>query len=236
MRRAVTYGVSVHSAQPQTTDPAPPVVLPGQSTTPIAIEPAQPRGLRGKIDDVVWSRILAAAHEGGWPAAYRVLSEGRMVPNSDGRGNTYMRPARRRTLEQVVKSDPIRGPQFLEAIGEFVDKAEDAAQRIALEPQFKERYDPQTGALVSKEPLLREQSWMLMNLLRRHDPRWREQRGLTVDGAVDVKHSAVRPGDFVLNYDDVQRLPREDQETLFLLLQRIEAGRQLPAGGIHVEQ
>jgi hypothetical protein len=173
-----------------------------------------PNRTRNFLDDAEWQAVIDTLRSDGPEAAKLVLARGRT--QADGR------PARVSTLRDVLGRDPIKRQQWDDAMDEFIARFVAEAHKSAVTPEVIERYDRKTGALVERRTSRRDMNWMLIHVLRKLDPAWRDQKSVTVEGQVQHRHSLDAPSGFVLRPDDIALLPAEDAGKLLELLYRVE--------------
>jgi hypothetical protein len=128
------------------------------------------------------------------------------------------------TWHDLRRRDPEFEAQVQQAISDFVGKAEAALTERAFEPETREHYS-RDGQLISRETSHRESNKLLLRLLSRHDPEWREKTSLNVSGS--VSHTT-----FTLNPTLIMQLPRERAELLIELLDELSAIEQAQDQGL----
>jgi hypothetical protein len=176
----------------------------------------------GPITDGEWAVVLATLAEHGPEAAKLVIARGRVT----ARGV----PSRVRTLADLLERDPRKRDEWETALGEFVSRFVAEAQKSALTPEVIERFDRKTGQLVERRVSRRDMNWMLIHVLRKLSPDWREQKRLAVDGKVEHSHTLGTSSHvYQLTAADVLALPEADQSELFRMLEQVEQNRAAAA-------
>lgn len=188
-------------------------------TTPDTSNPVPPR--RGPITDAEWAVILDTLRQHGPDSAKLVLAQGRT--QSDGR------PARVRTLEELLKRDPAKRNEWEQAEREFLSQFVQVLHTSARTPEVVRRFDRKTGTLIEERVSRRDMNWAALMVLRRYDPAWREQKRTTIDGQIQHDHAhtlGTRHDQYVIGAEDVSALPADLQGPLLEALALIEENRQ----------
>lgn len=192
----------------------------------------------GAMTGPAFARLLAAARAGGWPAVYRVWAEGETTTEINSNGAPRRRPAKRRTLDNVLarRSDLARllSEACEEKRNRLLNDLETEIERIALGPGSVSRdFDKKTGAITREKYEVREKLYAILQLLKAHNrPVYGDQRSVSVDGQVQVDHrhahlvaSADNGNGYRVSYEALAALPDDERRTLLLLLEKVETIR-----------
>jgi hypothetical protein len=172
---------------------------------------------RQAISDAEWRLVIDTLRQHGPDSAKAVLARGQT--QGDGR------PARRTTLNDVLKRDPIRRAQWEDAEREFLTQFVKVMHESAVTPEVIKEYDRKTGRLVRERISRRDMNWAALMVLRRYDPAWRDRKAVEVNGQIqhDHTHQLGSPTGFVLNPEEIALLPAEKAQQLLELLYEVEA-------------
>jgi hypothetical protein len=175
-----------------------------------------PKSFSRSINDTEWRVCIDTLREHGPDAAKAVLARG--ATHADGR------PARRTTLGDTLRRDPLRRAEWEDAERDFLCQFVRVIHESAKTPDVIRRFDKKTGALVEERTDRRNSNWAALMVLRRYDPKWRERKAVEVNGQIqhDHQHSLGAPTGFVLKPDDIALLPADDARRLLELLTRVE--------------
>lgn len=129
------------------------------------------------------------------------------------------------TFRDLEKSDPEFAQRKHAAMIAFLGRGEAAVAKRAFEPTVRESYN-RKGELVSREVRWADADKLLLRLLARHDPRWREGRSLQVDG--QITHASDNAFGVTLTATDVLLLSPERRALFVELLTEIRNARSQP--------
>ncbi len=139
-----------------------------------------------------------------------------LEPDADGG-----RPGRK-TFEDFARDDPEFAARKSAALSAFMGKAEAALAKRAFEPCVRTSYN-KTGQVVGREVRWSDADKLLLRLLARHDPRWREGKNLQVDGRIE--HANDDGFGVMLRPQDVLLLDGPDRQEFIRLLGEIRNRR-----------
>lgn len=134
------------------------------------------------------------------------------------------------TFRDLEKNDPEFAQRKHAAMIAFLGRGEAAVAKRAFEPTVRESYN-RKGELVGREVRWADADKLLLRLLARHDPRWREGRSLQVDG--QIAHTSDNAFGVTLTATDVLLLSPERRALFVELLTEIRNART-PREGLNV--
>lgn len=195
-----------------------------------------PPGTRGgALTAPIFARLLAAAHEGGWPLVWTTWAQGDTTTEPAGNGQPRERPARRRTLSTHLGKRPDLKALLEEAAQErrdrIVSQAEDAIVKLALgKPDITRDFD-KNGNVTRERIDSRNKLRALEQVLKAEDrDKYGDHKRVEHAGTLDHRHAHVHAqlGDtngYIVNFEALQRLPEEEQRDLLQLLEKVEQHR-----------
>ncbi len=208
---------------------------PPEWNLPLVPPSGQGFGTRGgALTAPIFARLLAAAHEGGWPLVWTTWAEGRTDRPSEP-DRTSLRPARRRTLVEHFRRRPDLKALIEEAAQErrdrIVSQAEDAIVKLALgKPDITRDFD-KNGNVTRERIDSRNKLRALEQVLKAEDrDKYGDHKRVEHAGNIDHRHAHVHAqlGDtngYIVNFEALQRLPEEEQRDLLQLLEKVEQHR-----------
>lgn len=176
-----------------------------------------------------FARLLAAGREGGWPGIYHTYAEGRMNPSG--------KPSRKSTLDRILKRRADLRALLSEAVEEkrerLLSQLETVIERAALGPPDRVVDTRADGTVARVREDSRNRNYAAMWLLERTNPeKYASRKRLEVEGQVQHQHahahlvaSADSGSGYRVSFDALQTLPEDEQRTLLMLLEKVEAAR-----------
>lgn len=188
------------------------------------------------VSGATFARLLAAARKGGWPAVFVTFAEGETTVEPTPSGTIHERPRRRRVLgDWLNKRSDLKlllDTACQERRDRLLSQLEDEVERIALGPGDVTQDFDDKGRLKRTRVDRRNKLYAALKLLASHDPQtYAERRKVDVEGQIDHRHahahlvSSADPGGYRIDLEALQRLPLEEQQQLFRLLDKVETAR-----------
>jgi hypothetical protein len=176
--------------------------------------------IRGSlINDSEWGLVIETLRKHGPDSAKAVLVRGQQ--NADGR------PARSRTLYDLLHRDPLKRQEWEDAEREFLTQFVQVMHESALTPEVIKDYDKKTGKLIRERVSRRDMNWAALMVLRRYDAKWRDRKAVEVNGQIQHEHAHMlgAPTGFVLNPEEIALLPEHKARQLLELLYEVEEAK-----------
>ena len=127
------------------------------------------------------------------------------------------------SFRRLRQYDPAFEMECVEALNDFLGKAEALVAERAFAPEVRRHYD-RNGNLLGEDVSFRESNRLLTRLLAKHDPSWQESRKvdstLQISGGVTHEH-------LQLKMQDLSLLEPTEQTQLLQLLEKIQDARKL---------
>lgn len=191
----------------------------------------------GSLTGPAFARLIVAGREGGWPGIYRVWAENETITEINSNGAPRRRPARRRTLDQILHRRADLRAILSEAVEEkktrLLSQLETVVEKAALGPPDRTVDLRADGTVARTREDSRNRNYAAMWLLERTDPeKYASRKRVEVDGQVSHDHrhahlvaSADNSSGYRVSFEAMQTLPPDEQRQLLMLLEKVEAAR-----------